>query len=64
MQEDQLLTVAEVAKAVRASPATVRRWLREGRLHGLLPGGDRLGYRIRESEVNRFLTRAGDRPQE
>jgi excisionase family DNA binding protein len=57
-ENDRLLTVTEVATMVRATPDTVRRWLRQGRLKGILPGGDRMGYRIRESEVRRFLSSA------
>lgn len=54
MAEDRLLTVPEVAEQMRASDETVRRWLRTGRLHGFQPGGTRLGWRIAESEVQRF----------
>jgi excisionase family DNA binding protein len=56
MVQDELLTVADVARRLQASPATIRRWLRAGRLRGSLPGGDRLGYRIPASEVDRLLT--------
>src|SRR5207253_764512 len=45
----------EVAARVGAAPETVRRWLRTGRLRGVQPGGTRLGYRIAESELARFL---------
>ena len=47
--------MAEVAAQIRVHPETVRRWLRQGRMRGLLPGGDRGGYRVRTSEVERFL---------
>ena len=63
MEQDRLLTVEEVAEQLRASVHTVRRWLRQGRLHGILPGGDRMGYRIRQSEVRRFLAEAEQRPE-
>jgi hypothetical protein len=33
----------------------VRRWLRQGKLRGFRPGGTRLGYRVAESELQRFL---------
>jgi excisionase family DNA binding protein len=56
LDDDKLLTVPEVAERLRAAPETVRRWLRQGRLRGVLPGGDRFGYRIPESEVRRFLS--------
>ena len=55
MGDDRLLTVKEVAERLRANPQTVRRWLREGRLKGVMPGGEKLGYRIPESEVDRLL---------
>jgi excisionase family DNA binding protein len=58
MDDDRLLTVQEVAERLRVNAETVRRWLRQGRLHGMMPGGDRAGYRIRESELRRFM--AGD----
>jgi excisionase family DNA binding protein len=55
VEDDRLLTVNEVAEILRANPETVRRWLREGVLIGFRPGGKRLGYRVRESELRRFL---------
>jgi excisionase family DNA binding protein len=51
---DRLMTVPEVAERLRINPETVRRWLRQGRLHGVLMGGRRGGYRIKESEVARI----------
>lgn len=55
MAGGRLMTVAEVAARVRTTPATVRRWLREGKLRGLMPGGTKLGYRVTEAELDRFL---------
>ena len=55
-----MLTVAEVAERLRINPETVRVWLRQGKMQGFLPGGDRMGYRIPESEVARVLR--GDQP--
>jgi excisionase family DNA binding protein len=55
MDED-LLTVPEVAAALKVNPETVRRWLRQKKLHGFVLGSDRGGYRIPRSEVERFLT--------
>ncbi len=51
---ERLLTVAEVADHIRVHPATVREWLRKGRLKGSILG-DKAGWRIPESEVERFL---------
>ncbi|MGI8553464.1 MAG: helix-turn-helix domain-containing protein [Dehalococcoidia bacterium] len=58
MNGDELLTVAQVAERLHAHPETVRRWLSQGRLHGVMPGGKRLGWRIAESELRRFLAQA------
>jgi excisionase family DNA binding protein len=55
MNEERLLTVREVADRLRASPETVRRWLRHGKLRGFRPGGTKLGYRVPESELQHFL---------
>jgi excisionase family DNA binding protein len=55
---EQLLTVQDVAFRLRITPETVRRWLRTGKLRGALLGGDKMGYRIAESEVARLLLSA------
>jgi excisionase family DNA binding protein len=57
--DDPLLTVDEVAARIRTTPETVRRWLRGGRLAGVRPGGTRLGWRVREADLQRFLSRPG-----
>ena len=56
MSEQRLLTVREVAERIRSSPETVRRWLRQGKLHGFRLGGTKLGYRVPEGELDRFLS--------
>jgi excisionase family DNA binding protein len=58
MTEDRLLTVDEVAERTRVQPRTVRRWLREGRLHGILLGGRKTGYRVKESDLEKFIAEA------
>jgi excisionase family DNA binding protein len=58
MNEQRLLTVREVAERIRSSPETVRRWLRQGKLRGFRPGGTKLGYRVPESELQRFIRRS------
>jgi len=55
MSEDKWLTVAQVAELVQVHPETVRQWLREGRLPGTLLSR-RAGYRVRASDVQRFLS--------
>ena len=56
METERLLTVPEVAGRLRVHPDTLRRWLRGGRIKGVLMGGRSGGYRIKESEVARVET--------
>jgi excisionase family DNA binding protein len=56
VQNEPVLTVAEVAERLRVHPQTVRLWLKEGKLKGRLIGGTKTGYRIPASEVDRILT--------
>src|SRR4051812_44579565 len=55
------LTVAEVAERLRVYPGTVKRWLREGKLVGILLG-DRAGWRIAEEDLDVFLERQKNVP--
>ncbi len=48
----QLLTANEVAETMRVSTMTVYRLIKGGQLAAIRVGK---GYRIRESDVNRFL---------
>ncbi len=50
--DDRLLTVAEVAAAMRVSNMTVYRLIKSGELPALRVGKN---YRIRESDVNRYI---------
>lgn len=54
-EQDRLLSAQEVATRLQASVYTVRRWIQAGKLRAVMPGGTRLGYRIAESELTRFL---------
>ncbi|MBR0735296.1 helix-turn-helix domain-containing protein [Bradyrhizobium liaoningense] len=56
----KLLTVSEVARDLRRVPATIRRWLRTGKLP-YLPG--RI-VRIDEADLNEFILRRSYRPEE
>jgi excisionase family DNA binding protein len=55
VDDSPLLTVQEVAQRLRLNPETIRRWLRQGKLECILLGGDRGGYRIPESAVQRLI---------
>jgi len=50
---DRLLTVAEVASTMRVSNMTVYRLIKSGELAALRVGKS---YRIRESDVDRYLS--------
>jgi excisionase family DNA binding protein len=50
---DQLLTVAEVAGAMRVSNMTIYRLIKSGQLAAMRVGKN---YRIRESDVDRYLS--------
>jgi excisionase family DNA binding protein len=54
MASERYLTVEECAERLRVDGATVRRWLRDGKLRGLSLGG-RTGWRIPEEAFARFL---------
>lgn len=49
---ERLLTVAEVARTMRVSNMTVYRLIKSGQLRAIRVGKN---YRIRESEVERYL---------
>ena len=53
MGGDRLLTVGEVAGTMRVSNMTVYRLIRSGQLGAIRVGKN---YRIRESDVNRYLS--------
>ena len=55
MTDRPMLTVAEVAARLKVPVAAVRRWLREGRLRGVMLGGTKLGYRISPSDLEEFI---------
>lgn len=50
------LTVEDVAKSLKVTEETVRRWIRQGELPVLQLGrSPRSGYRIRRDELERFV---------
>jgi excisionase family DNA binding protein len=52
---DELLTVEEVTRILKVHEETVRRWIRNGELPARLLGSARGGYRIRRSDLDRFI---------
>lgn len=55
-RSESLLTVAEVARELRVSAATVRRWCEEGRLESIRPGR---AYRIPRRALEELLDAEG-----
>ena len=53
---EQWLSVPDVAKLLDVSEETVRRWIRTRTLPVLDLGGPKAGYRIREADLDKFLT--------
>ena len=58
-EPQELLTVQQVAGRVQLSTATVRRWLRAGKLKGVRLGAARAGWRIPADEVAVFIRKGG-----
>jgi len=56
-EENDLLTVREVARQVRVDDTTVRRWIKNGALEAVsLPHvGKRCAYRVRRSVIDALL---------
>ncbi len=54
MAEERWLTVEEIVDTLKVHEQTVRRWLRDGELRGVLLGR-KAGYRVRESDFEAFL---------
>lgn len=55
MEENEFMTVTEVAKLLRLSGPTVRRLVKSGELEAIRPGRS---YRIKAASVTRLLERA------
>lgn len=56
-EQEELMTVREVARQLRVDDTTVRRWIKAGTLEAIeLPHqGDRRSYRIRVSTFNSLI---------
>jgi excisionase family DNA binding protein len=63
MSEERYLTVEQAADRLQVHVQTIRRWLRDGTIKGVMPLSRRMGYRIAESEVARILSGGGSAEQ-
>jgi excisionase family DNA binding protein len=61
---DALLTVDDVAVRLGVARGTVLAWLRRGRLRGTQPGGTKVGWRVRERDLERYLDQRANLPAE
>lgn len=52
--EDELLTVAEVAVILKVHEQTARKWVREGKIPGIYMGSRQAGYRVKRSTIERI----------
>lgn len=55
MSNERILTVKQVAELFDVRKETVLRWIKVGRLRGVMVGGTKVGYRIAASEVDRVM---------
>ena len=56
MADGPSIKVPDAARELGVTEETIRRWLRLRKLHGARPGGDKAGWRIPRSEIERLLT--------
>jgi len=54
MEMAEFYNLSEVARILKVSPLTVRRWVQEGKLKAFHPKGTRL-YRIPEDALREFV---------
>ncbi|MDP9355927.1 MAG: helix-turn-helix domain-containing protein [Chloroflexota bacterium] len=54
MTEERWYTVEEIVDLLKVHEQTVRRWLRDGQLRGVLLGR-KAGYRVRAADLDAFL---------
>lgn len=52
-----MLTVNDVCELLKVHRNHVYKWLSSGELRGIKLGGDRTGWRVRESDLQAFLER-------
>ncbi|MDQ3692614.1 MAG: helix-turn-helix domain-containing protein [Chloroflexota bacterium] len=53
--EQEWLTVEQVAKLLVVTEETIRRWIRAGEIPVLELPSRKAGYRIRKSDLDRFI---------
>ncbi len=59
---ERLFTVQELVDKLQVHENTILAWLKRGDLRGIKLGGSKAGWRIRASELERFLAEREGRP--
>jgi excisionase family DNA binding protein len=59
----KLLTVTEVAEQLDVTEETIRRWLRSGKLDGVLLSR-KAGWRVRQEAIDAMIERLADEGKE
>ena len=54
--DERLYTVQELVDQLQVHENTILNWLKRGELRGIRLGGSKAGWRIRASELERFLS--------
>jgi len=54
-EHDEWLTVQEITGILKVHEETVRRWIRSEELPAVLLGSLKGGYRVRRSDLDRFI---------
>jgi excisionase family DNA binding protein len=62
VDDEQWLTVQQIAERLQMHEQTIRKWLRTGELSGVLLG-DKGGWRVRPADLEVFLRGRGWAPQ-
>jgi excisionase family DNA binding protein len=61
--DDELLTVAEVAEILKLHEQTARKWVREGKIPSIYLGSRQAGYRVKRSTINRIAAEGFPSPE-
>ncbi len=64
MTEERMLTVREITARLGVHENTVLRWLGRGELRGYRLGGRKSGWKVRESDLERFIESRANVPRD
>ena len=64
MAQERMLGVRDITERLGVHENTVLRWLQRGELRGYRLGGRRAGWRVKESDLERFIEQRANVPQD